>query len=572
MLSDRVWQPLPGEGNAEIYPLVRKPDVTCSNAFLIRTKKELLLLDIGGTREQAGEIRRIIALEGSNPLYCILTHCHIDHCFPVLCGDETLIGRPCILMMHENGAVALETADGSRILADLFGKEISPVRVPVHLFDKDPSEEGQSRIFFCGGRNPITIVPGCHSTADCGTIPTECFSLPSGLSLVIYHMPGHSPDSICIRIGSALFTGDLFFATAPGVAGLPGFDQKSLLHSLSQISAILEEGGVTMVCSAHGSPLPVKAALSALPGLKQECRSLASVGVFDRDRMDASRLHAEEILDEACRLFSVIAGRILSVCYHLEEIDEDIEAERIRAILDIGRIERILDELSAFHGAFKAGEKHDIQFILKAVQMLDKFRTALNSSQISSIIDLPLVNRATRFFDEFMQTVQGKPIEARMELVAINGMLESLLYEYHAPLCSDEDLIDAADDEELYRQAMSRRLSDHDRFVAEVIEFHPDPSAGAVLMDRLFLTDVLMWMLEDLALNGYEKINLATSRDDQVVLLSVEGSHPDVCSSFCSERRWWVWDRKVRYSGGDLCPPAWEPGKARIMITMRAGD
>jgi hypothetical protein len=403
-------------------------------------------------------------------------------------------------------------------------------------------------------------------------IAMEEILLPSGLVLKVYHTPGHSPDSICVGIGSTLFTGDLFFATAPGVAGLSGFEQKDLLKSISHVSAILAEGTHSVVCSAHGDPLPLRTAQGNLPVLERECRALASVGVFDRDRMDESRLHAEEILDEACRLFSVIAGRILSVCYHLEAIEETGEADRIRDLLDIEKTEMMLDDLLAFHEAFRAGEKHDIQFILKAVQMLGKFGRAFSSSQISSIIDIPLVNRATRFFDEFMQTVQGKPIEARMDVVDLNRLIEDMVREYRAPLCTDEDLLDAVEDESRYREAISRRLSDYDRFIADISEVHLGPSAGTVKMDRFFLTDVLLWILEDLALNGYRGIVLETKRDGNHVRISLTGGHPGMCSAFCSERRWWAWDRKVRYSGGDLSPPEWDAERARITILLRSGS
>ncbi len=571
VLSDRVWQPLPGSEIAEIYPLVRKPDVTCSNAFIIRTPKELVLVDIGGTLEQADEIGRIITSGAPLSLYAVFTHCHIDHCYPAICETELSFSVPPVLMMHEDGAVALETADRSRILADLFGKQIRPVRVPVHLFEEKNHGKGTVRTFFCAGDSSITITRGEHCLSGDKNIATEEIMLPSGLLLKVYHTPGHSPDSICIGIDSTMFTGDLFFATAPGVAGLTGFEQKDLLKSISRVSAILAEGTYTVVCSAHGDPIPLQTAQGALPVLERECEGLASVGVFDRDRMDESRLHAEEILDEACRLFSVIAGRILSVCYHLEAIEETGQADRIRELLDIEKIEMMLDDLLAFHEAFRAGEKHDIQFILKAVQMLGKFGRAFSSSQISSILDLPLVNRAVRFFDEFLQTVQGKPIEARMDVVDVNRLIEDMVREYQAPLCSDEDLIDAAEDESRYREAISRRLSDYDRFIADISELQLEPSAGTVKMDRFFFTDVLLWILEDLALNGYRNIVLETHRDGNQVMISLMGEHPGTCSAFCSERRWWAWDRKVRYSGGDLSPPEWDAETARISISLRSG-
>ena len=44
----------------------------------------------------------------------------------------------------------------------------------------------------------------------------ERLVIGTGPSLEVYHTPGHSPDSCCIRIGRLLFTGDLLFGCKSG--------------------------------------------------------------------------------------------------------------------------------------------------------------------------------------------------------------------------------------------------------------------------------------------------------------------------------------------------------------------
>lgn len=569
VLKDRVWQPLPGDDTTDIYPLIRKPDVTCSNSFMLRTNRELILIDIGGTDAQAEEIRSLLAEEGDLPLYILLTHSHGDHCFPILTTDVNPFHRPFILIAHREGAAALETADESLILADLFGKEIHPVRVPIHLFETEDLDARGARRFHCEESASISICLEKYESDEGHELVRERLVMPSGLVLAVYPTPGHSPDSVCITAGDCFFSGDLFFATAPGVAGLSGFNHQELQKSIRDVCECIRKEKVSLCCSAHGDPVPAGLAVRLLAGLEKECGGLATLSKFDRDRMDVSRAHAEEILDEACRLFSVIAGRILSVCYHLEEIGEGDEADRIRTLLDIEALETLLDELLEFHAAFRAGEKHDIQFILKAVQMLGKFTKVLAKSKINAIIDISLVNRATRFFEEFMLSVHGKPLEARQVVVDLNEFLISLVREYRAPLCTDEDFLDAADDEGLFLDAIVRRLSDYDRFVADISRLETKSCPIPVSIDRHFLTDVVLWILEDLTLAGYHPLALSTDADEHEGELAITGYHDTGNPSFCSESRWWSWERKVLYSGGELHPPDWDATRTKIVISLK---
>ena len=87
MLEDQRWQPVPGIIGAEIYPFFRKPDVTCSNAYVIRTSDEVLIIDTGA---DAGQMDRPMLLieealrKAPRPVTLFLTHCHIDHCYQAI--------------------------------------------------------------------------------------------------------------------------------------------------------------------------------------------------------------------------------------------------------------------------------------------------------------------------------------------------------------------------------------------------------------------------------------------------------------------------------------------------------
>ena len=61
-----------------------------------------------------------------------------------------------------------------------------------------------------------------------------------------------SADSVCIRTGSMLIVGDVFFAPNPGVAGAYGWSQKDLMQSILKILWILENEKILFCGCGHG--------------------------------------------------------------------------------------------------------------------------------------------------------------------------------------------------------------------------------------------------------------------------------------------------------------------------------
>ena len=82
LLTPLTWQPVPGAGGAQCYPIIRKIDTISSNSYLLRTPDALLLIDPGGLAEQADHLASVIEecrKEHDLPLVVFLTHAHVDH-------------------------------------------------------------------------------------------------------------------------------------------------------------------------------------------------------------------------------------------------------------------------------------------------------------------------------------------------------------------------------------------------------------------------------------------------------------------------------------------------------------
>ncbi|MDO9033636.1 MAG: MBL fold metallo-hydrolase, partial [Methanoregula sp.] len=202
------WQPVPGAPGARIYPLIRKIDTTSSNSYLIETDDAILLIDPGGLAEQSAQLARVIEEireERDRPVFVFLTHAHIDHFFGTQCTPAFAHPDVAVFAVQEAGAAALERGDGKLTQADLLGQRISPVRIALPLITDERSG-------FCAV--PISLAFSNSATVTItrgqtrGGLAQERIQFGSGPSLEVYHTPGHSPDSICIRMGGLLCIGD----------------------------------------------------------------------------------------------------------------------------------------------------------------------------------------------------------------------------------------------------------------------------------------------------------------------------------------------------------------------------
>lgn len=70
------------------------------------------------------------------------------------------------------------------------------------------------------------------------------------LSADIIHVPGHSPGSVCLKIGKNLIVGDVLFAGSIGRTDLPGGDHHLLISGIREKLLILPDE--TVVHPGHG--------------------------------------------------------------------------------------------------------------------------------------------------------------------------------------------------------------------------------------------------------------------------------------------------------------------------------
>jgi glyoxylase-like metal-dependent hydrolase (beta-lactamase superfamily II) len=80
--------------------------------------------------------------------------------------------------------------------------------------------------------------------------------LPLGnVNLEVLHTPGHTPGSLCFRVGHYLLSGDTLFPGGPGKTATPG-DFKQIVEAIT--SKIFTLPDDTEVYPGHGSPTVLK--------------------------------------------------------------------------------------------------------------------------------------------------------------------------------------------------------------------------------------------------------------------------------------------------------------------------
>ncbi|KLK88638.1 hypothetical protein SZ63_06485 [Methanoculleus sediminis] len=520
---------MPGTAGAEIYPFIRKPDVTCSNAYLIQTPGEILIVDTGAEHEQMERILELLddlLRETPRPVLLFLTHCHADHCFQAVRSPRFRSLPDLSVAAEETGARALEAGDAIWTIAELMGWEVEPLPVGLPLLT-------------ARDREALKMDDGV-------VLNRQQISLRSGDTLVVYHTPGHTHDSVCIRLGEYLFIGDLLFSASPGIAGISGWDQPALLETVGRLRWIFAHEPVSLCCPGHGRCIPATTMPALLDRLERDAAELASIGPFDRSRLDDSLEHAVDLLQEVNRIFAAVSGRLYALAYRLDDLGEAEEARRYQELLESDQIDGVLDDFSRFADEFNAGKRLKVQLVLKAVQAIQRIEAHFAGDRLNHVVDAALLRRADRLLTDFMNTVFGYRDTGFLSTVDPSSMLREIAAAVSTPPFSDEAFIEAADDPVAYRVELVSRLAYLPLLEDVELVLDAEGSFPPVLVDRERFCDEVVGVLEDMAAAGAREIRLALRREGDAAGLLIGGSDP------LSSRRIRFYRRKFGLAGASL--------------------
>lgn len=502
------WIEIPGSAGAYVLPFIRYPDVCCSNAYVVKTPGEIIVIDTGADEAQVTSL--MAAIDAANKecpriLSVLFTHCHLDHAGGALKHRKAIESNGGAVFAQEEGAIALETGDPHQTLAEMYDREIEPLPVDVHLLTADDRARRGERSVEVRGR-AVRLATEQVQIDEETVLYRQQIIFQSGTECMVYYMPGHSPDSIFIGIGEHLFIGDILFAASPGIAGLYRWNCDDLRTSIRAARYLLESGKISYCWNGHGRGMAVPDALRALDSLEVETRRLGDICAFDPGRLRESIAYACDLLNEAGKLFSVIGGRLYYLSYYLEELGEEEEAKKYRDLLQNDAIDGFITSFSTFAGEFGAGKKIGFQFVLKAVQITGKIERMLGTDVNDPVLETSLVRRVRYLLTDCLSTIYGLNEGLNEQHVDLAARLEEFVARFGDTSRLDDAMIASAEDESAFLAALAARIANPVIFEETTVSAEVRTRPLMVVTDPDRFCDGVTGIVEDLAAAGAKEV------------------------------------------------------------------
>lgn len=538
-MKDRTWQDVPGTSGARIFPFIRKPDVVCCNSYIIVVPGHIMIIDPGADPKQMDEILqqlRGLYITGNEDVSFYLTHCHVDHCFMLTKDLGTAMPEGAVMLAHHEGVRALRDLDEDVTLARLFGWNFPPLEMQVKL-----------RTLLAGDEMSEDMV--LQSTqmqekrsAEGLTIGYQRIALGGGMDMVVYHTPGHSPDSVCYQLGRLLFTGDLLFATDSGVVGIVGWDRDDMESSIRNVAWLLDEERIEVCLPGHGYCLETAKVKPTLERMLKDVRGLGELKTKDVERIQFTSNYALDLLDEANDNFSIIAGRLYYLAYHLEDLGEGSQAHKYLEMLEHDRIDEMLTSFNRFVEEFHAGNKIQLQVTVKAVATMKSINGIFKGSDLEGVLDRSLISGTSRLLIDFMNAVKGIDLEVERSECDLRSLVSDVLEDQRNR--PSDDLMDCLDDPERYASALARRIAHIPVF--DDIEMTLEGRGTKVWMDPRRFQDALSGVLLDLA--GVDAKSIHMRLDDAILEIMADIVDP----STMGEKKVRALSRRFELAGATL--------------------
>ncbi|HUI39845.1 MAG TPA: MBL fold metallo-hydrolase [Methanothrix sp.] len=531
-MESMVTERVPGATDTTIYPYIRKIDLMSSNSYIISGPGQIAIIDPGGQEQQMDHLEEVISLlqdEQRRPVVVYLTHVHLDHWIQMRQDGHGTRLQDAFLAVQENGAEALEKGDDLMTLSGLLGRSMKRVPVDFRLLTKLDKLLGVGSSFDLKGQALDTAIKS-REIAEGIIMHSQVVPLGGDDILEIYHTPGHSPDSISLRIGALLIVGDIFFAPNPGMAGAYGWSRRDLMDSIRKVLWILENENVTICCSGHGRTIDAETARKTLAVMYSDASSLKDLEEINPRWARCTADYAQDLVRELERLFTIIGGRLAFIAHVFGELQEEARAEELNCLLDPKALDELFIDFHGFAKDLKAGKKLDLELVHKAGQVVGKVESLFQRKRLGSVMDRYLLGRVGKLLSDYSITYRGYRPPYYVSIVDVNRLVLEMLKQLKSDPYEEEAIL-LAESEEEYLEALRARIAHVNLFEGVELAFCPDADMPVARMDRERFQDTFRDILERFAVTGTKKINIATDLSDGWALMRIAcsgqpGRHP----------------------------------------------
>jgi glyoxylase-like metal-dependent hydrolase (beta-lactamase superfamily II) len=545
------WQPVPALPSAQVLVLERKADPCCSHAAVVRFPEVVLIIDPGADADLAARVSRAAReAMGQTPLpvLIVLSHAHWDHlaALPLLSFPA---GAPVLVLAQEAAVPVLGQGDPRASLAFLFSADCPTIAVQVPLLPASGRTAARPWRTELAPGLALEIVADQVALPSGRNVPCDSVRVGGRDVARAFHTPGHSPDSICLQVGGLLWVGDLFLAASPAVAGVPGWDAQALVASLDTLDGLLRALPLSLCWPGHGRCLAADRAREVAASVRAQAETLRDVATLDPSRVTLLVEHAEELLSEGLALFTIIAGRLCTISFHLEALEESGAALEVLQKLDIDGLDATLHELNSFAEAFRRQHRLVVALPLKGVQAVGRIEKLFDTVRLNGLLDPVLLRRARHLLGDFVYSVRGiePPAVARAE--DLRPILAGLAEGFTRRAATARDLWDASGDEGAFRQALTRRLAAE----ASAVPLAIDLDLGAlppVAVDRARIEDTVHAILSEFAGAGAARVRIvARATPGGGCRIEIQPVPDRLCPCF-TPRKLLFLDRGSRLGGG----------------------
>jgi hypothetical protein len=357
-----------------------------------------------------------------------------------------------------------------------------------------------------------------------GGLLLEKIRFGPGPSLEVYHTPGHSPDSICLRMGGLLCIGDILFAANPGIAGLCGWDQPALIRSLDGTEALIADGGIDYVLPGHGRVITAAGAGRMFAAIRSDARALENIAELNHERAIETAAYAKDCMEQVNELFTIMAGRLYYVSYVMDELGETDVAEEISRLIKGDVIDELLEAFRSFSEEHHKRSGVSIHLALKAGQVIARLERSFSGAELAHIIDPALVQRAARLLSDYTTMLRGFCPPRELAECDLVGHLKALVTGLSVPACPDDDLLSSADDDSAFTRLLLKRIGMQPLLSDVAFSFSSGEHYLVATIDHDDLTDLVTYILEDLVGTGADTITLEVGRSEDAALLTISGT------------------------------------------------